>query len=71
MVVEVFERDTGATTYRAEEIRREERARHEMLLAQGVEALGLQDRVPHGLVADASGALYVTDSEAHRIRLLK
>jgi sugar lactone lactonase YvrE len=26
---------------------------------------------PHGLLADASGALYVTDSEAHRIRLLK
>lgn len=26
---------------------------------------------PHGLLADAAGALYVTDSEAHRIRLLK
>jgi DNA-binding beta-propeller fold protein YncE len=26
---------------------------------------------PHGLLADASGALYVTDSEAHRLRLLK
>ena len=26
---------------------------------------------PHGLLADASGALYVTDSEAHRIRLLR
>lgn len=26
---------------------------------------------PHGLLADASGALYVTDSEDHRIRLLK
>ena len=26
---------------------------------------------PHGLLADPGGALYVTDSEAHRIRLLK
>jgi DNA-binding beta-propeller fold protein YncE len=26
---------------------------------------------PHGLVADGAGALYVTDSEAHRIRILK
>jgi streptogramin lyase len=26
---------------------------------------------PHGVVADASGVLYVTDSEAHRIRVLK
>ncbi len=26
---------------------------------------------PHGLVADAAGVLYVTDSEAHRIRVLK
>ncbi len=26
---------------------------------------------PHGLLADASGTLYVTDSEAHRIRVLK
>jgi sugar lactone lactonase YvrE len=26
---------------------------------------------PHGLLADAAGTLYVTDSEAHRIRLLK
>ena len=26
---------------------------------------------PHGLLTDAAGALYVTDSEAHRIRLLK
>lgn len=26
---------------------------------------------PHGLLADPSGMLYVTDSEAHRIRLLK
>jgi streptogramin lyase len=26
---------------------------------------------PHGLLADPSGALYVTDSEAHRIRLLR
>ena len=26
---------------------------------------------PHGLLADPSGALYVTDSEAHRIRVLK
>jgi sugar lactone lactonase YvrE len=26
---------------------------------------------PHGLLTDAAGALYVTDSEAHRIRVLK
>lgn len=26
---------------------------------------------PHGLLADASGTLFVTDSEAHRIRILK
>ena len=26
---------------------------------------------PHGLLADASGTLYVTDSEAHRIRVLR
>ena len=26
---------------------------------------------PHGLLADATGRLYVTDSEAHRIRLLE
>lgn len=26
---------------------------------------------PHGLLADAAGALYVSDSEAHRVRLLK
>jgi sugar lactone lactonase YvrE len=26
---------------------------------------------PHGLLADASGALFVSDSEAHRIRVLK
>jgi DNA-binding beta-propeller fold protein YncE len=39
----------------------------------GPETDPLQCRLsrPHGLVADAAGALYVTDSEAHRIRLLK
>ena len=26
---------------------------------------------PHGLLAGASGTLFVTDSEAHRIRVLK
>ncbi|MGE3268888.1 MAG: hypothetical protein AB7P40_09090, partial [Chloroflexota bacterium] len=26
---------------------------------------------PHGLYADASGGLYVADSEAHRIRLVQ
>jgi uncharacterized protein YjiK len=26
---------------------------------------------PHGLTVDSSGVLYVTDSEAHRIRILK
>jgi hypothetical protein len=25
---------------------------------------------PHGLLVDARGALYVTDSEAHRIRVV-
>jgi DNA-binding beta-propeller fold protein YncE len=39
----------------------------------GPETDPLQCRLsrPHGLVADAAGALYVTDSEAHRIRILK
>jgi sugar lactone lactonase YvrE len=26
---------------------------------------------PHGVLADASGTVYVTDSEAHRIRVMK
>ncbi|MGC4084681.1 MAG: hypothetical protein QM736_21840 [Vicinamibacterales bacterium] len=39
----------------------------------GPESSPLECRLsrPHGLLADPSGALYVTDSEAHRIRLLK
>jgi sugar lactone lactonase YvrE len=32
--------------------------------------LACQLNRPHGLYADASGVLYVTDSEAHRIRIL-
>ena len=39
----------------------------------GPETDPLQCRMsrPHGLTVDASGVLYVTDSEAHRIRVLK
>ncbi|MGE3959973.1 MAG: hypothetical protein AB7H96_24910 [Vicinamibacterales bacterium] len=39
----------------------------------GPETAPLECRLarPHGLLADAAGALYVTDSEAHRIRLLR
>lgn len=39
----------------------------------GPEADPLQCRMsrPHGLVVDTAGVLYVTDSEAHRIRVLK
>ena len=38
----------------------------------GPETDPLQCRLsrPHGLFADADGTLYVTDSEAHRIRVL-
>lgn len=39
----------------------------------GPESSPLECRMarPHGLLADASGTLYVTDSEAHRIRVLR
>ena len=39
----------------------------------GPETDPLQCRMsrPHGLTVDAAGVLYVTDSEAHRIRVLK
>ena len=43
------------------------------LRGDGPETSPLECRLsrPHGVLADASGTLYVTDSEAHRIRQLK